>query len=112
MVDTSSYIKAYGYYLYMWALYSQITLLFLISSLAGFFRNGELGFKEYLSEVYLYIALPAFWMFAGFSAMRLIIFLLENLRIVKKDNKVLYGLAVFFFYGVVMIAAYGLMNAV
>ncbi|RSD26876.1 hypothetical protein [Mesobacillus subterraneus] len=108
MMTTHSYMKAYGWGLYTWVLYLQIVLLFNCSTIIGFFIHRKFPFEATSDGLAFLFAGPFLIMFTIFSACRLVIFILEVIRLFKEDSKLLYGLSAIMFYGVILMLAAGM----
>lgn len=110
MMSTPSYMKAYGWGLYMWVLYLQLVLLFASGEIIGFIIRNQFTFNRWGDGLSYVFAGPFLFMFAMFSAFRLIIFILEWIRLFKKDSKLLYGISAFIFYGFILLMVAGQMT--
>jgi hypothetical protein len=110
MMSTPSYMKAYGWGLYMWVLYLQLLLVFACGMIIGFFLNNTFTFNGWVDGLTYLFAGPFLLMLGMFSAFRLVIFILELIRLFKKDSKLLYGLSAFIFYGFILLMVSGQMT--
>lgn len=110
MMSTPSYMKAYGWGLYMWVLYLQLVLLFTCGEIIRFFIKNSLSFDGWVDGLSFLFAGPFLYMFTMFSAARLVIFILELIRLFKKDSKLLYGLSALIFFGFILLMVVGQMT--
>lgn len=99
--------RVHRYYIYLWALYVRTFLWLYIGLFVGVLFNNKPDAIRLVTEIPLTAGIAFSILFTPLLLLRPIIYILELIRIVKKDNRYLYGLGVVIIYGLLGVITLG-----